>query len=70
MFEVTRYDHPHIFVTCRRTGETYRFLVGTDGELVHDGLRFDIGDARRKAIQYLFERRLFAESAELLRLSA
>ena len=33
MFEVTRYDHPHIFVTCHRTGETYRFSIGSDDAL-------------------------------------
>jgi hypothetical protein len=70
MFEVTRYEHPYIFVTSRGTGETYRFLVGDDGALVHDGDRFDAGDARRKAIEYLFKRRYSAQSAEPLRLSA
>ena len=53
MFEVTSYEHPLIFVTSRRTGETYRFLVGDDGALVNDGTRFDLGNPRRKAIEYL-----------------
>ena len=44
MFEVTSYEHPLIFVMSRRTGETYRFLVGEDGALVNDGTRFDLGD--------------------------
>ena len=26
MFEVLSYEHPYIFVRCRRTWETYRFL--------------------------------------------
>ena len=56
MFEVTGYEHPDIFVRSRRTGETYKFLVGNDGALVHDGVRFDQGDARRTAIEYLFQR--------------
>ena len=57
MFEVTAYRHPEIFVTSRRTGETYRFLVGNDGALVNERNRFDVGDARRTAIAYLFKRR-------------
>jgi hypothetical protein len=57
MFEVTSYEHPLIFVMNRRTGETYRFLVGEDGALVNDGTRFDLGDPRRKAIEYLYQRR-------------
>ena len=28
MFEVTRYEPPHVFVTKRQTGETYKFSVG------------------------------------------
>ena len=54
MFEVVRYVHPQIFVTSRRTGETYRFHVEEDGTLAHDGTRFDQGEARRVAIAYLF----------------
>lgn len=53
MFEVTSYEHPYIFVRCRRTFETYRFFVADDGTLEHDGARFDLGDARRSAIAYL-----------------
>jgi hypothetical protein len=53
MFEVTRYDPPTIFVTSRRTGETYVFLVGLDGALTHEEARFDQADARRAAIAYL-----------------
>lgn len=53
MFEVVRYQHPEIFVTSRRTGETYRFLVRDDGTLAHDGTSFEQGEARRAAIAYL-----------------
>jgi len=59
MFEVTKYEPPHIFVTCLRTGETYKFLIGTDGAMSHDGARFDQEhDARRTAIAYLLRRAL------------
>jgi hypothetical protein len=57
MFEVTKYEPPQIFVTSRRTGETYVFLVDVDGTVAHDGSRFDQGDARRTAIAYLAQRR-------------
>ncbi len=53
MFEVTKYDPPHIFVTSRRTGETYIFLVKEDGAVAHHGEHFDQGDPRRAAIAYL-----------------
>lgn len=62
MFEVTSYEHPLIFVMSRRTGETYRFLVGEDGALVNYGTRFDLGDLRRKAIEYLYKRRRTQET--------
>ena len=55
MFEVTRYEPPEIFVTSRRTGETYKFSVGVDGA-VNDEIRLDQGDARRAAITYLAQR--------------
>jgi hypothetical protein len=55
MFEVTRYEPPHVFVTKRQTGETYKLLVGNDGA-VHDERLFDQGDARRAAINYLAQR--------------
>jgi Glyoxalase superfamily protein len=57
MFEVTKYEPPQIFVTSRRTGETYAFSVDGDGTLEHDGARFDQGDARQTAIAYLAQRR-------------
>lgn len=60
MFEVTGYLHPYIYVRCRRTGETYRFLVANDGTLEHEGARFDLGDARRIAIAHLARVRLHA----------
>jgi hypothetical protein len=53
MFEVTKYDPPHIFVTSRRTGETYMFSVGSDGAVSHDGELFDYGNPYRAAIAYL-----------------
>jgi hypothetical protein len=52
MFEVTRYEPPHVFVTKRQTGETYKFLVEIDGA-VNDEALFEQGDARRAAITYL-----------------
>ena len=36
MFEVTRYEPPEIFVTSRRTGETYKFSVGGDGAVIDE----------------------------------
>ena len=55
MFEVTGYEPPHVFVTKRQTGETYKFSVGSDGA-VNDETLFDQGDARRAAITYLAQR--------------
>lgn len=52
MFEVTKYEHPEIFVTCRRTGETYRFAVDTIGTADHEP-GGAIHDARRAALSYL-----------------
>jgi hypothetical protein len=62
MFEVTSYEHPVILVMSRRTGETYRFLVGEDGALVNDGTRFELGDPRRKAAEYLYQKRAPTEA--------
>ena len=53
MFEVTKYDPPHIFVTSRRTGETYVFSVGSDGDVSQHGELFDYGNPYRAAIAYL-----------------
>lgn len=53
MYEVTKYEHPYIFVRNRRTSETYKFLIGIDGVLTHSESRSDLGDARRTAIFYL-----------------
>lgn len=47
------FEHPYVFVRCRRTGETYRFLVADNGRLEHEGAQFDLGHARRTAIAYL-----------------
>jgi hypothetical protein len=63
MFEVTAYKPPYIFVTSRRTGETYQFLVGDDGTLAHDGQHFDQGEPRRAATAFLSRR---VNKAELL----
>jgi hypothetical protein len=54
MFEVTRCEHPYIFVRCRRTFETYQFHIAPDGTLEHEGARSDQGEARRTAIAYLY----------------
>jgi hypothetical protein len=56
MFEVTKYEPPRIYVTCRQTGETYVFFVRPDGTLTHEGARFDHGNARRAAIAFLAQR--------------
>ena len=52
-FEVVRYEAPYIFVIDRQTFETYRFDVNADDMLVHDGLRRDLGEARRTALAFL-----------------
>ena len=56
MFEVTRYDHPHIFVTRHRTGETYKFSIGNEGALNHEDARSRQGEARRTAFEYLAQK--------------
>jgi hypothetical protein len=56
MFEVTKYEFPHIFVTSRRTGETYKFLVGIEGLLANNKTRFDQRAAWQTAIAYLAHR--------------
>jgi hypothetical protein len=43
MFEVRKYEPPHIFVTDRGTGETYKLFVGSDGALTRDEARFNQG---------------------------
>ena len=55
MFEVTRYEPPEIFVTSRRTGETYKFSVGVNGAMI-DEVLVDERDARRAAVVYLAHR--------------
>jgi hypothetical protein len=50
----------------RRTGETYRFLIGKDGTLVSDGKFSDNGDARKTANSYLVRRRMREELRTLL----
>jgi hypothetical protein len=53
MFVVTRYDHPHVFVTCHRTGETYKFSLEIDGALTHPEAHSSQGVARRVAVEWL-----------------
>ena len=53
MFEVTKYEPPQIFVTSRRTGETYKFQVANNGAVAHAGACADQGNARRTAVAYL-----------------
>jgi hypothetical protein len=62
MFEVTRYDHPHIFVTRHRTGETYKFSITSDGTLTHPEAHSGQGTARQLAVEWLAQR---ARSREL-----
>jgi hypothetical protein len=52
-FHVVRHEHPYIFVVNRQTYETYRFTVGHDGALAHDGPPSDLGEARRTAMAFL-----------------
>ena len=56
-FRVVRYEHPDIFVVNRQTYETYRFTVGDDGALAHDGPLSDLGEARRVAVAFLVQSR-------------
>jgi hypothetical protein len=63
MFEITRYDHPHIFVTSHGTGETYKFSIGSDGALTHPEAHSGQGAARQVAVEWLAQR---AESRELV----
>jgi hypothetical protein len=53
MFEVTRYEHPEIFVTSRRTGETYRFSVRNDRTLAYSGTTSEQREAWRAAVAHL-----------------
>ena len=53
MLEVTRYEHPVLFVTRRQTGETYRFLVSKDYSLAGDASAFDCAEARFAALKFL-----------------
>ena len=53
MLEVTRYEHPLLFVTRRQTGETYRFLVNKEGALAGDANAFDCAEARFTAVKFL-----------------
>lgn len=53
MFEVVRYEHPKIFVTSRRTGETYQFRVRDDGTLALESDGFDQREAWRVAVAHL-----------------
>jgi hypothetical protein len=50
---VLDYKHPTIRVKNEVSGEIAPLYVNDDGSLFHDGARFDLGDARRAAIEYL-----------------
>jgi hypothetical protein len=50
MFEVVRYEQPNIFVTSRRTGETYKFPVREDGTLAYTGTSVDQREAWQAAV--------------------
>ncbi len=54
-WRVTRYRHPIIFVQ-HSGGEIVEFPVSDDGAVEHNG-RFDLGDAKRAAINYLAKRK-------------
>jgi hypothetical protein len=56
-FEVTHYEHPNIFVRNCKTREIHQFHVHDDVTLADDLSRFDLGDAKRAAIAYLFNYR-------------
>jgi hypothetical protein len=62
MLEVTRYEHPLLFVTRRQTGESYRFLVGQNGALAVD-VNFDCTEARSAALKFLSQRAHNTEAA-------
>lgn len=53
MFEVARYEHPKIFVTSRRTGETYRFLVRDDRTVAYGGTTLEHREAWQAAVAHL-----------------
>jgi hypothetical protein len=63
MLEVTRYEHPLLFVTRRQTGETYRFLVSNDGALAGEANAFDCTEARFAALKFLTQRTQATEAA-------
>jgi hypothetical protein len=56
MLEVTRYEHPLLFVTRRQTGESYRFIVGQNGALASDTTVFECDEARCAALKFLSQR--------------
>jgi hypothetical protein len=63
MLEVTRYEYPLLFVTRRKTGETYRFLVNKDGALAGDTNAFDCAEARFAALKFLAQQSRAANAA-------
>jgi hypothetical protein len=65
MFQVVRYEHPEIFVTSRRTGETYKFRVRDDGTLAHAETSFEQGEARSVAVSYLVQKGWMSGSQDL-----
>jgi Uncharacterised protein family (UPF0164) len=63
MLEVTRYEHPLLFVTRRQTGESYRFLVGQNGALASDTSFFECNEARSAALKFLSQHEQKIEAA-------
>ena len=63
MLEVTRYEHPLLFVTRRQTGESYRLLVGQNGALASDATFFECAEARSAALKFLSQRGQKIEAA-------
>jgi hypothetical protein len=55
-FHVVRHEDANIFVVNTQTYETYRFKVGDDVAVAHDGPPSDLSEARRTAIAFLTRR--------------
>jgi hypothetical protein len=55
-FHVVRHEHANIFVVNTQTYETYRFKVGDDVGVAHDGSPSDLSEARRTALAFLARR--------------
>jgi hypothetical protein len=66
MFQVANYKHPEIFVTSRRTAETFKFTVRNDGTVVDNAMGCEASEARRAAMAYLFRERQAAAQQPVL----